>query len=58
MGLEHGARLAQEDWFDLGKEDAWLGRPKCPPDHDPQAASLYDLGYSEGKIQRSPSPEK
>lgn len=43
-----------EDWFSQGKTDAWAKRPKQPPEHDPQAASLYDLGYSEGEIQRSP----
>ena len=42
-----------DGWFDRGKEDAWSGRSKCPPEHDPQAASLYDLGYGEGMIQRS-----
>jgi hypothetical protein len=44
--------MTQEDWFNLGKEDAWSGRSKCPPEQDPQAASLYDLGYSEGAIER------
>ncbi|HEY9642044.1 MAG TPA: hypothetical protein V6C57_16270 [Coleofasciculaceae cyanobacterium] len=48
--------MTQEDWFSRGKEDAWLGRPKHAPEHDPQEASLYDLGYGEGKIQRSPKP--
>lgn len=42
-------------WFDRGKEDAWSGKPKQPPEHDPQAASFYDLGYSEGKIERPPT---
>lgn len=45
--------LTPEDWFNRGKEDAWLGHSKQTP-CDPQAASLYDLGYSEGKIQRPP----
>jgi hypothetical protein len=44
--------MTQEDWFNLGKEDAWCGRPKCSPEQDPQAASLYDLGYSEGVIEK------
>lgn len=44
-----------EDWFNLGKEDAWCKRPKQAPDQDPQAASLYDLGYSEGVIKRPPT---
>jgi hypothetical protein len=47
--------MMHEDWFSLGKEDAWFGRPKRPPEHDPQAASLYDLGYSEGEINRPPT---
>jgi|UPI00035DB5BD hypothetical protein len=41
-----------QEWFDRGKEDAWSGRSKQPPEHDPQAASFYDLGYSEGEIER------
>jgi hypothetical protein len=54
--LEHQSNITQEqeDWFDRGKEDAWAGRPKQPPE-DPQAASLYDLGYSEGNTQPSPT---
>ncbi|MBE9011219.1 hypothetical protein IQ250_13475 [Pseudanabaenaceae cyanobacterium LEGE 13415] len=46
--------LLDQDWFDRGKEDAWAGRSKQPPEHDPQAASFYDLGYSEGEIERPP----
>lgn len=37
------------DWFSQGKEDAWLKRAKHPP-IDPEAASMYDLGYNEGTI--------
>ncbi|NJK48892.1 hypothetical protein HC931_12545 [Candidatus Gracilibacteria bacterium] len=47
--------LTDEDWFYLGKADAWAEKPKNPPEQDPQAASLYDLGYSEGAIERSPT---
>jgi hypothetical protein len=43
-----------EDWFDRGKTDAWLGQPKLAPEHDPKAASWYDLGYGEGITQPSP----
>jgi hypothetical protein len=46
--------MIDEDWFNLGKADAWTGRAKQPPEHSPLAASMYDLGYSEGKIKRSP----
>ena len=46
--------MSNEDWFNLGKADAWAGRPKLPPEHDSQAASMYELGYSEGKIERPP----
>lgn len=46
--------MPDQDWFDRGKEDAWAGRSKNPPEHDPQAASFYDLGYSEGEIERPP----
>ncbi|MER3476460.1 MAG: hypothetical protein C4287_07755 [Leptolyngbya sp. ERB_1_2] len=42
----------EQEWFDRGKED---GRSKQPPEHDPQAASFYDLGYSEGEIERPPT---
>ncbi|WP_404788881.1 hypothetical protein [Altericista sp. CCNU0014] len=45
---------AVEDGFARGKADAWAGRSKCPPEEDVEAASLYDLGYSEGAIRRSP----
>ncbi|NJO77601.1 MAG: hypothetical protein HC827_03165 [Cyanobacteria bacterium RM1_2_2] len=51
---EYKVYITPEDWFNRGKEDAWSGHPKQAP-CDPQAASLYDLGYSEGKIQRSPT---
>lgn len=47
--------MLDQDWFDRGKEDAWAGRSKNPPEHDPQAASFYDLGYSEGEIERPPT---
>jgi hypothetical protein len=46
--------IDDEDWFDRGKTDAWLGRPKQAPEHDPKAASWYDLGYGEGATQPSP----
>lgn len=46
-----------QEWFDRGKEDAWSGRSKQPPEHDPQAASFYDLGYSEGEIERPHTSE-
>lgn len=46
--------LTDEDWFNLGKEDGWFRRPKQPP-QEPQAASLYDLGYSEGVIEHPPT---
>lgn len=45
--------VAEEDWFSLGKQDALMGRSKQPPETDPEQASLYDLGYGEGSIQRS-----
>jgi hypothetical protein len=43
-----------EDGFTQGKADAWAGRSKSPPEEDVEAASLYDLGFSEGAIRRSP----
>ncbi len=46
--------IAPEDWFDRGKTDAWLGRAKSAPEHDPNAASWYDLGYGEGVTQPPP----
>ncbi len=48
-------RPTDEDWLNLGKADAWAGRLKAAPEEDPQDASLYDLGYSEGTVQRSRS---
>ncbi|MBH8564679.1 hypothetical protein I8748_21250 [Nostoc sp. CENA67] len=47
--------ISDEDWFSLGKSDAWAGKPKASPEQDSQAASMYDLGYSEGKIQHPPT---
>ena len=46
--------MTDEDWFNLGKADAWAGQPKIPPDASAQAASLYDLGYSEGMFEKPP----
>ncbi|MEM7760866.1 MAG: hypothetical protein AAF298_22460 [Cyanobacteria bacterium P01_A01_bin.40] len=48
------AFMRDEDWIDRGKADAWAGKPKQAPEHDPQAGSMYDLGYCEGEIERSP----
>lgn len=50
--------MTDEDWIDRGKADAWAGKPKQIPEHDPQAASMYDLGYCEGEIERSPIEEE
>ncbi|MBD2415512.1 hypothetical protein FACHB389_20110 [Nostoc calcicola FACHB-389] len=49
------SEMTDEDWFSLGKSDAWSGQSKISPEQDSQAASMYDLGYSEGKTQRSPT---
>ena len=48
------ALMNNEEWINQGKADAWEGKPKQTPEHDPQAASMYDLGYCEGVIERSP----
>lgn len=48
------ASMTDRDWLDKGKADAWAGKAKQSPEHDPQAASMYDLGYCEGEIERSP----
>lgn len=50
--------MSNEDWLNKGKSDAWEKKPKQPPEHDPQAASMYDLGYCEGEIERSPTQIK
>ncbi len=52
------ALMTDEDWINQGKADAWEKKPKQPPEHDPQAASMYDLGYCEGEIERSPVSDK
>ncbi|ABA25049.1 conserved hypothetical protein (plasmid) [Trichormus variabilis ATCC 29413] len=49
------SEMSDEDWFNLGKSDAWAGKPKTPPEQDAQAASMYDLGYSEGEIKHPPT---
>lgn len=48
------ALMTDEDWINQGKADAWAKKPKQGPEHDSQAASMYDLGYCEGGIERSP----
>ncbi|WP_019503655.1 hypothetical protein [Pleurocapsa sp. PCC 7319] len=50
--------MTDEDWINQGKADAWSGKSKQTPEHDPQAASMYDLGYCEGEIARSPVKPK
>lgn len=50
--------MTDRDWIDKGKSDAWAGKHKQSPEHDPQAASMYDLGYCEGEIERSPIQPK
>ncbi|MBD2506536.1 MULTISPECIES: hypothetical protein [unclassified Nostoc] len=50
-----GLGMTNEDWFNLGKSDAWAGKAKLAPEEDSQAASMYDLGYCEGKIKRPPT---
>lgn len=45
--------MCEEDWFNLGKADAWAGKIKSPPE-SALAASMYDLGYSEGEIKNPP----
>ncbi|AFY48540.1 hypothetical protein Nos7524_2707 [Nostoc sp. PCC 7524] len=52
------SEMTDEDWLNLGKADAWAGKPKASPEQDAQAASMYDLGYSEGEITRSPIEAK
>ena len=47
------ALMTDEEWINQGKADAWAGKSKQIPEHDPQAASMYDLGYCEGEIERS-----
>lgn len=52
------ALMTDEDWIDQGKAHAWEKKPKQTPEHNPQAASMYDLGYCEGGIERSPVNHK
>ena len=54
MKLFDKSTMTDEEWFNLGKADAWARQPKQSPEHDPQAASMYDLGYCEGEVERSP----
>lgn len=58
MNNVSNSQMSDRDWIDRGKADAWAGKAKCPPEHDPQAASMYDLGYCEGEIERSPVIER
>lgn len=50
--------MTYEDWLNQGKADAWAGKPKQTPEQNPEAASMYDLGYCEGEIKRSPLQSK
>jgi outer membrane protease len=52
---ESDSGMTDEDWLNLGKSDAWAGKPKTPPQQDVQAASMYELGYSEGEIKHPPT---
>ncbi|MEL6786875.1 MAG: hypothetical protein AAFO76_05575 [Cyanobacteria bacterium J06607_15] len=52
------ALMTDREWMDKGKADAWAGKQRQPPEHDPQAASMYDLGYCEGEIERPPTQLK
>jgi hypothetical protein len=54
MDNNHTTLMTDEDWIDAGKADAWAGKPKSPPEREPQAASMYELGYCEGAIERNP----
>ncbi len=47
--------LSNEEWFNYGKAHAWAKRPKLLPEQDSIAATMYDLGYSEGLIQTPPT---
>ena len=58
MNKVSDAHMSDRDWMDKGKSDAWAGKPKQSPEHDPQAASMYDLGYCEGEIERPPVQPK
>lgn len=53
VSMSENNKVAQEDWFTRGKEDALMGKAKQPPETDPEQSSLYDLGYGEGSIQAS-----
>jgi hypothetical protein len=46
--------LTEEDYFNLGKSDAWAGKPKLSPEDTVEGAELYDLGYNEGMIEYAP----
>ena len=44
-----------EDWFSRGKEDAWSGRPKCPPEQDPEAATHMIWGTAKVLLNTRPA---
>ncbi len=54
MNHVSNSSMTDRDWIDRGKADAWAGKVKQAPEHDPQAASMYDLGYCEGEIEKPP----
>jgi hypothetical protein len=55
MNAEIVFNLMAEDWFSRGLSDAWLGKLKQAQVDDPDCASQYDLGYSEGLIKHQPN---
>jgi hypothetical protein len=54
MNDRYDREISEEDCFNLGKADAWAGKPKLSPSDSPVAASMYDLGYNEGEIKHPP----
>lgn len=46
--------ITDEDWYNLGKFDAWALRAKQPPEEDLQAKSVYLLGYNDGLEELRP----
>lgn len=53
MNDASNVHMSDREWMDRGKSDAWAGKSRQPPE-DPRAASMYELGYCEGEIERSP----
>ena len=49
------ALMNDEEWINQGKADAWEGKPKQTPEHDPQFVKALEILGQEIRAQKSSS---